>query len=79
MTTMNDNNAYIVQCTQDNFEDAKCMVQMYCRIINIDVKNYCIKTFSLDSLMKRRLDDIGVSFWEEHECISTKAAFTRGL
>lgn len=71
--TMNDNNAYIVQCTKDNFDDAKYLVQMYCRIINIDVQNFCIKTFSLDGMMKQRLDEIGASFWQEPDYAVTKS------
>jgi hypothetical protein len=60
---MNDNNIYIVQCTRDN----------------IDPRSYCIKTFSLDSTMKRRLDEIGASFWEEPAHTITKSAVGKGL
>jgi len=74
---MNDNNAYIVQCTRNNFDDAKYLVQMFCRVIEIDHKNYCIKTLSLDGLMKKRLDEIGASFWQEPDYAVTKSAMGR--
>ena len=70
---MNDNNAYIVQCNQANFDDARYLVQMFCRVIDIDHKNYNIKTFSLDSTIKRRLDEIGASFWPEPDYVVTKS------
>jgi hypothetical protein len=76
---MNDNNAYIVQCTQANFDDARYLVQMFCRVIDIDHKGYCIKTFSLDSTIKRRLDEIGASFWPEPDYAVTKSAAGRRL
>ncbi len=62
---MNDNNAYIVQCTHQNFEDAKYLINLFCKIIAVDSKNYCIKTFSLDSTIKKRLGEIGASFWQQ--------------
>lgn len=62
---MNDNTTYIVKCSEENFEDIHCMVQVFGHIIDVDVQNCCIKTASLDSTMKRRLGDIGASFWEE--------------
>jgi hypothetical protein len=64
---MNDNDIYIVQCTKDNFEDVQCTVQMFARVIDMDREGYCIKTFSLDSMTKRRLCDMGASFWPEAE------------
>jgi hypothetical protein len=70
---MNDNNAYIVQCSQANFEDVKYLVQMFCRVIDIDHRNCCIKTFSLDSTIKKRLDEIGASFWPEPDYAVTKS------
>ena len=74
---MNDNGAYIVQCTRNNFEDAKYLVQVFCRVIEIDPQNYCIKASSLDSLMKKRLDEIGASFWQEPDYAVTKSAMGR--
>ncbi|MCE9508375.1 MAG: hypothetical protein K8R48_08730 [Alphaproteobacteria bacterium] len=76
---MNDNNAYIVQCTQANFDDARYLVQMFCRVIDIDHKNYHIKTFSLDSTIKRRLDEIGASFWQEPDYAVTKSVMGKRL
>jgi hypothetical protein len=70
---MNDNDAYIVQCTQANFDDARYLVQMFCRVIDIDHKNYYIKTVSLDSTIKKRLDEIGASFWLEPDYAVTKS------
>jgi hypothetical protein len=70
---MNDNNTYIVQCTKDNFDDARYLVQIFCRVIETDTQNYCIKTFSLDSTMKKRLDEIGASFWQEPDYAITKS------
>lgn len=75
---MNDNNSYIVQCTRDNFDDAKYLVQMFCRVIDVDSQNYCIKTLSLDGIMKRRLDEIGASFWQEPDYAVTKSVMGKG-
>ena len=74
---MNDNSAYIVKCTRENFEDAKYLVQVFCQVLEIDHQNYCIKTFSLDGIMKRRLNDIGASFWEEPDYAVTKSMMVR--
>ena len=74
---MNDNNAYIVQCTRDNFDDVKYLVQVFGLVLDVDYKTYCIKTFSLDGLMKQRLDEIGASFWQEPDYAVTKSAMGR--
>ncbi len=71
---MNDNNAYIVQCTRENYDEAKYLIQMFCRILAVDDKTYCIKTFSLDSTLKQRLDEMGASFWQESSCTIKKSA-----
>lgn len=76
--TMNDNNVYIVQCTRDNFEDAKYLMQLFCHVLDMDLQNYCIKTVSLDGTMKKRLDEIGASFWQEPEYAVTKSVMGRG-
>ena len=56
---------YVVQCNCQNFDDAKYLVQLFANIIDVDNSNYSIKTFSLDSIMKQRLTEIGASFWRE--------------
>ncbi len=77
---MNDNiNCYIVQCTRDNFDEAKYLTQLFCKILEVDLKSYCIKTTALDSTMKRRLDELGASFWEEPDYAVTKSVMGRGL
>ena len=62
---MGEDNTYIVQCNSENFDDAQYLIHMFANVIDIDNSNYSIKTFSLDSLMKQRLTELGVSFWEE--------------
>lgn len=74
---MNDNIAYIVQCTRDNFEDAKYALKMFCRVVEVDEENCCIRTISLDSTMKKRLDSLGASFWQEPEYVVTKSVSGR--
>lgn len=74
---MNDNNLYVVQCTQENFEDAKYLVQVFCQIVDIDTSNYCLRTFSLDGTMKQKLDQIGASFWQESACTLAKPVLVR--
>ncbi len=74
---MNDNDTYIVQCTRDNFEDARYLVQVFCRVLDIDHKKLSIKTCALDGIMKQRLDDIGASFWPEPSYAAAKPAFGR--
>lgn len=76
---MNDNTAYIVKCSKENFEDVHCMVQMFGRVIDVDAMNCCIKTFTLDSTMKQRLGDIGASFWQERDCGVVKSVMSRRL
>lgn len=76
---MNDNSAYIVQCNQDNFDDVRYLLQMFCQVIHVDSRNYCIRIFALDGTLKRRLDDIGASFWEEPDYAATKSVMGRGL
>lgn len=61
--SMNDNDAYIVQCTRENFEDAKYLLQVFCRILEVDARAFSFRTCALDSMMKRRLDEIGAGFW----------------
>jgi hypothetical protein len=61
----NENNVYIVQCTKDNFDDVQYMVKMFVQVVDIDPVKYCIKTISLDSIIKKRLCDAGASFWQE--------------
>jgi hypothetical protein len=63
----NDNNVYVVQCTKDSLEDVHCMLKMSARVIGVDSASYCIKTLSIDSTTKRRLTDVGASFWPEPE------------
>ena len=70
---MNENNTYIVQCTGDNFDDVRHMVQLFSSIIDVDNNNFSIRTFSLDSIMKQRLTEIGVGFWEETSRIMRRA------
>ena len=74
---MNDNSAYIVQCTRENFDDAKYLMQIFCQIIDIDAAACCIRILSLDATMKRRLDEIGASFWQEPGYAMTKSAAGR--
>jgi len=76
---MSPHSAYIIQCAQDNFEEAKCVVQMFCKILDIDEQNFSIKTPPLDSTMKRRLDEIGASFWPESAYAAAKSVAGRGL
>ena len=73
----NDNNHYIVQCTRDNFEDVKYLVQMFCQILDVDGANFCLRTFSLDGTMKQRLDEAGASFWQESTYAFAKSATGR--
>lgn len=61
----NNNNIYVVKCSQENFEDVHCMVKMFVRVIEADPTTCCIKASTLDSTMKRRLTDTGASFWQE--------------
>ena len=75
----NDNSVYVVQCTRDNLEDVHCMLKMAVRVLDVDLANSCIKTFSLDSMMKRRLGDAGVSFWQEPAYTMAKAVAGRRL
>ena len=63
----NDNNIYVVKCSQENFEDVHCMVKMFVRVLEVDQATCCIKASSLDSTMKKRLTDTGASFWQEPE------------
>ena len=72
----NDNDVYVVQCTKDNLEDIHCMLKMAVRVLHVDTASCCIKTFSIDSIMKRRLADAGASFWQEPEYAVAKAAAT---
>lgn len=77
---MNDNQSfYVVQCTRDNFEDAKYLVQVFCRVLDVDSRTYCIRTCALDGIMKQRLEGIGASFWQEPGYEVTKSAMGRGL
>lgn len=62
---INDNHKYVVKCSQENFEDVLCMVKMCVRVIEADATTFSIKTFSLDSCLKKRLTDTGASFWQE--------------
>lgn len=73
----NDNIVYIVQCTKDNLEDIHCMLKMSVRVLDVDFANHCIKTFTIDSTMKRRLTDSGASFWQEPEYAVVKVATGR--
>lgn len=70
----NDNNVYVVKCTKDNLEDVHCMLKMSARVLHVDAATCCIKTFSIDSTVKRRLTDAGASFWEESNHAVAKAA-----
>jgi len=63
--SMNDNSVYIIKCSDSNFDDAQYLARMFCRIIEVDNSGLCIKTHSLDSTIKQRLDEIGASFWQE--------------
>lgn len=67
MMNTNDNNPYVVKCSKDIFEDVLCMVKMSGRVIDADPAAGRIKTFSLDSCLKKRLADTGASFWQEPE------------
>ena len=62
---MNDNDVYVVQCTRDIFEDVRCMIQIFSRVIDIDAAACSIRAGSLDGAMKRRLDEAGAHFWPE--------------
>jgi len=75
----NDNEVYVVKCTNDNLEDVLCMLKMSARVLHVDSVSCCIKTFSIDSIMKRRLTDAGASFWQEPEYVVAKAAAGRRL
>lgn len=75
----NDNDIYVVKCTKDNLEDVHCMLKMSARVLHVDTANCCIKTFSIDSIMKRRLTDAGASFWQEPEYVVAKAAIAQRL
>ncbi len=76
---MNDNDAYIVQCNCENFDDAQYLVKVFCRILAVDTKNFSIKTCALDSTIKKRLDEIGASFWQEPEYALNKPGAGRGV
>ena len=69
----NDNDAYVVQCTKDNFDDAKYLVQVFCHILEIDDGAYSIRTNALDGTMKRKLDEMGASFWQERGYMQNKS------
>ena len=73
----NDNDVYVVKCTKDNLEDVHCMLKMSARVLHVDTASCCIKTFSIDSTVKRRLTDAGASFWQEPEYAVAKAASGR--
>ena len=73
----NDNNVYVVQCNKDNLEDVHCMLKMSVRVLEVDFANHCIKTFTIDSTMKRRLSDVGASYWLEPEYTVAKVAAGR--
>ena len=73
----NDNNVYVVKCTKDSLEDVHCMLKMSARVITVDTASCCIKTFSIDSTTKRRLTDVGASFWEEPNYTVAKAVTGR--
>lgn len=73
-SVMNDNDTYIVQCNRDNFEDAHYLVQVFCRVLDIDYKKFSIKTCALDGIMKQRLDELGASFWPESQYTAAKTA-----
>ncbi len=75
----NDNNIYIVQCTKENFEDVQCMVSMFAHVLDADPVKCCIKTFTLDSTMKKRLGDAGASFWQESAYAVTKSLMRQRL
>lgn len=62
---MNGQNVYLIQCTAENFEEAKCLAQMYCHVVDLDDTSYLIKTTSIDRNTMQRLDDLGVRFWQE--------------
>jgi hypothetical protein len=70
---MNDNNAYIVQCNASNFEEARYIIQVFCRVLAIDEQKFCLKAGSLDSTIKQQLGDIGASFWQEPNYAVTKS------
>jgi hypothetical protein len=75
---MNADDTYIVQCNEENFEEARYHLQMFAHVVDIDSANCCIRTYSLDSTIKRRLGDIGASFWQETCCtIATKSKAVR--
>ncbi|MFH1157748.1 MAG: hypothetical protein V1721_02520 [Pseudomonadota bacterium] len=76
---MNDNNAYIVQCTRENFDEVTCLVRIFGQILDIDQTNYCIKTFSLDGSMKKRIDEVGASFWQEPDYPIAKSVTGRSF
>jgi hypothetical protein len=61
----NDNDVYVVKCTKDNLDDVHCMLKMTAHVLHVDTASCCIKTFSIDSTVKRRLTDAGASFWQE--------------
>lgn len=63
---MTPQDLYVVQCEQDNFEDAKCLLQMFCRIVSVDERNHRLTTYALEGMLKQRLVDLGASFWQEH-------------
>jgi len=70
---MNDNDVYVVQCTRESFEDVCCMVQIFCRVLDIDSRACCIRATSVDGTMKRRLDEVGASFWPESLSATVRA------
>ena len=67
MNSNDNNNVYVVQCTKENLEDVHCMLKMSARVLGVDSASCCIKTLSIDSTTKRRLDDAGASFWQESD------------
>lgn len=73
----NDNSVYVVQCTKDNLEDVRCILMMSVHVLDTDFENNRLKTFTIDSLTKKRLQDVGVSFWQEPAYTAAKAVAGR--
>lgn len=69
---MNGQNVYLIQCTAENFEEAKCLARMYCHVVDLDEAACVIKTTSIDRNTMQRLDDLGVRFWQAPHVVEPK-------
>jgi sensor c-di-GMP phosphodiesterase-like protein len=73
----NDNHVYVVQCTKDTLEDVRCILMMSVHVMDVDFENNRLKTSSICSLTKKRLHDVGASFWQEPGYTVAKAVAGR--